>query len=383
MDNLNEDNFIEKRESHRTYDILDHEILEVDFKKGEECFQRVFNVTPVGLALVDSDYRIVKANDAFCQILGYSSSQFRGINLFDIYHPRNIEKCIKIFRKISMGEIISHETEIHCNNKINQNSWVRAYITILNNKKYIYNPYLVMIEDITKYKLAEERMKRHLMKVNIDEGKIYLITESTPILSASIIKDLLKTGFNVLIITRIPENEYKKILKGNYDFLWLAENINFDKIEVKIQELPSRSVVLLDRIDYIIQKNGFEKTLHFIYKLREIAYTTALIVLITVDVSTLSERNLLLIEKEAKRIESRDLNNLSDLDIEILNFISHQNDEGRKPTYSDTGNSLSISRPTVRKKIAFLKDRVCLVVNKSGMSKVVQMSEIGKTLFSK
>jgi PAS domain S-box-containing protein len=383
MNILNDDNNVEKRDSEGSYDISDHEILGLDFKRGEECFQRVFKVVPVGLALIDCDFHIVRANDAFCKILGFSNSKFSGLKLFNIYRPRNLEKCIDVFRKISIGEIVSHETEIHYNNKINQNSWVRAYITILNNENGTYNPYLVMIEDITKYKLAEERMKRNLLKFNIDEGKIYLIPESTPILSTKIVKDLLKTGYNVLIISRTPENEYKKILKGNYDFLWLTEDKNFEELEAILQEFPSRNVILLDRIDYLIQKNGFEKTLHFIYKLREMAYTRALIVIISVDVSTLNERNLLLIEKEAKKIELKDLNNLTEREREILKFISHQNEKGIRPTYSDTGNSLSISRPTIRKKIAFLEDCGYLTVNKTGKRKVLQMSEIGKSLFSK
>ncbi|MFX0183383.1 MAG: PAS domain-containing protein [Candidatus Hodarchaeota archaeon] len=169
---MNEERIVEKQESHGSYDISDQEILEVDFKKGEECFQRVFKIAPVGLALTDSDFRIVKANDAFCQILGYSKPKFRGLKLFDLYRPKNIEKSVEIFRKISMGEIAYHDTEIHCNNKINQNSWVRAYITILNNEKITYNPYLIMIEDITKYKLAEEKMKKHSIWLKNYQNKI-------------------------------------------------------------------------------------------------------------------------------------------------------------------------------------------------------------------
>jgi PAS domain S-box-containing protein len=387
---LNKDKIVEKQESHGSYDISEHEIMGVDLKKGEECFRRIFKVAPMGLALIDYDFRIVKANDAFCQILGFSKNKLHGLKLFDIYRPRYINKYVEIFKKISTGEIISHETEIHCNNKNNQISWIRVYVTLLNNEKSFNNSYLIMIEDITKYKLADERMKNHLMKFNIGEGKIYLITESTPILSANVIKDLLTAGYKALIISRTPENDYRKALKGNYDFLWLAENSkgdfstsNYNELESMIQEFPPKSVILIERIDYLIQMNGFEKTLNFIYKLREIAYMTALIIIISVDVRTMGEHKLLLIEKETNKIESRDLKNLSETDIEILKFISRQNAEGMKPTYSDAGNTLSISRPTVRKKIALLEGRGYLTVNKMGKSKVLEISEIGKSLFSK
>ncbi|MCG3226119.1 MAG: DUF835 domain-containing protein [Candidatus Heimdallarchaeota archaeon] len=88
------------------------------------------------------------------------------------------------------------------------------------------------------------------------------------------------------IFSRTPENQWKEKVGDGFNFFKLAEKgsgkivpPNLEKIEHIIEELPNRQVILLDRVDYLIQKNGFENTLFSIYRLTDIAYLANHIIL--------------------------------------------------------------------------------------------------------
>ncbi|MFX1589503.1 MAG: PAS domain S-box protein [Promethearchaeota archaeon] len=71
--------------------------------------------------------------------------------------------------------------------------------------------YVSLAKDISAQKRAEEDMKKRMMKFKLDEGKFYLAKESYPALSLEAFKDLLKVGYYGLIISRMPEIEFRKI----------------------------------------------------------------------------------------------------------------------------------------------------------------------------
>lgn len=53
-------------------------------------FERAFNHAPIGMALVAPDRRILRANQALCDLLGYSAAELCGMTFIDITHPDDI-----------------------------------------------------------------------------------------------------------------------------------------------------------------------------------------------------------------------------------------------------------------------------------------------------
>ncbi|MFX0207440.1 MAG: HTH domain-containing protein, partial [Candidatus Hodarchaeota archaeon] len=72
---------------------------------------------------------------------------------------------------------------------------------------------------------------------------------------------------------------------------------------------------------------------------------------------------------------------LSEENLEVMRFIYQQNNLGIKPSYSDIGKKLEISRPTARKRIKRLVATGYLIDSKKGNSKVLELTEKGKLLF--
>ncbi|MEE9593834.1 MAG: PAS domain S-box protein [Candidatus Hydrothermarchaeales archaeon] len=243
--------------------------------------------------------------------------------------------------------------------------------------------------DISERKIAELEMRRRLMKFRLEDGKLYMVEEPELTLSLEAFKELLGVGYRGFSISRTPEAEFKKHVKDEIGFLWLAEKggkkalpPKVGEIEVRIEKLSGRMAILIDRLDYLIFKNGFKKTLSFVQSLREHASLTELIIILSIDPSTLSKRELRLLEKETSEIEPMHREIPKDLH-EVLRFVYNRNLVGVKPTYTDVRLKMGVSKPTVRKKIRQLSSIGYILETKKGMYKVVELTDKGKSLFSR
>jgi uncharacterized membrane protein len=243
--------------------------------------------------------------------------------------------------------------------------------------------------DITERKTREEEMKRRLMRFRLDDGNLYLVKESRPALSLEAFKDLLNVGYHGLVFSRTPEEEFKKNVDGVFEFRWLAERggekslSKFEKIENNLEKSIKKSVILLDGLDYLILKNGFKEALFFVQHLREFTHLTDNVVILSVDPSTLNAREVRLLEKEGREVEPQVFVRLPEDLMEILRFIYEHNALGSKPNYTDVRQELSISKPTVGKRIKSLVNTGYVMKNVRGRSKVLELTYKGMRLFLK
>ncbi len=77
------DNFLEEEFSGQQEEIL---------KIKEEQYRKIFNKSPSGIKILDSQGNILKANESLCEITGYEKEELEGSNIFDILVPLEIEE---------------------------------------------------------------------------------------------------------------------------------------------------------------------------------------------------------------------------------------------------------------------------------------------------
>ncbi len=127
-------------------------------RESEEQFRRLFEESPFGVALADEEYRIIKVNNAYCQMLGYSEEELSGLSLNDINHPDETEANEALFMKLFRGEIPSYQHEKRRITKAGETIWVRTTTGALRdeNGKPLY--VLGVVENITDRKLLREQL---------------------------------------------------------------------------------------------------------------------------------------------------------------------------------------------------------------------------------
>ncbi|MDP6627542.1 MAG: DUF835 domain-containing protein [Methanopyri archaeon] len=241
---------------------------------------------------------------------------------------------------------------------------------------------LLSLEDVTERREAERLLRRRLMRYLLDEGKVYLMKGRTHRQYVEAFKDLLTTGYDGTVISCTTEEAFRKDLDGRYDYVWLAEHggergipPRLTALERRIGGLPRHSAVLIDRLDYILFKNGLEATLSFVQHLREMAYVSGHVIVLGVDPSDLDERALRRLEKETEQVDARELGGISEELLAIVRYVYRTGLDGERPSFSDVDRELAISKPTARKRIRELIRLGYLVEVEDGATKRLEATE--------
>ncbi|UCG01595.1 MAG: PAS domain S-box protein [Candidatus Heimdallarchaeota archaeon] len=362
-------------------DITDYKRTEEALRESEEKFRSVFENSPLGIALTDLNFSFTEVNDVFKEMLGYQGNELTQRTILDITHEEHRERDEEHIKKLLNNEISSFQTEKRYLKKNEDILWVRVALSLLKDDKGNPLNFLLMVEDITAIKQREEELKKEFLKYKIQDGNVYLITEEVPTVSKTVFSELTTIGYKGFVASRTPNKDFRAYMEGEYDFFWLTEEKGYNRLINLIKNTPSKSVILIDRLEYLFLKEGLENAIQFVYKLKEITYLRNLVVILSIDSATISERELLILEKETHQIEPRFMAKIAEEYLEILRFVYQQNNLGLKPSYSGIGEGLKISRPTVRKRIKQLILTGYLHEHKKGKSKIVEISGKGRMLF--
>jgi PAS domain S-box-containing protein len=369
-------------------DISEHKRAMEALKESEERFRGIAEESFDIIFIVDSHGAFLYVSPATKQILGFKPEELTGKHLNNFLPTTESEKVSQVTKQLLNGGNI-HGLELKIPNKfgktvffeINANSIVKNGVTI---------GYQGIARDITERKHAEEEMKKRLMKFKLDEGKVYLVLETTSTISQEAFKELLKVGYQGLVFYRTNPSDFKNLFEGEAKFLWLSENgkesslhPELNEIKQMISSVENKKAIYFERLDYIISKHSFKKTLGFVQNLRELAIIYNHIILFSIDPTTVNKSQLRLLEKETNDIEPMLKPKLPEHFINILRFVYEQNMIGNKPSYSDVEQELGFCKPTIRKRIRQLISAGYVSENTRGRSKVVELNERGKSIFLK
>ena len=155
-------------------DITEKQQTEVYLRESEERFRRIFEEGPLGMATSGPDFKFIKANTAFCKMMGYEENELTSLTFKDITHPEYLTQDSEAMKKLYVGDIPVYHTEKRYIRKDKRAVWGAATITAIydNNKRFLY--FLAMIEDITERKEVEEALVQ-------SEGLFKTLVESSPV----------------------------------------------------------------------------------------------------------------------------------------------------------------------------------------------------------
>jgi len=136
-------------------DLTGSKHYEEALQESEERFRRIFEEGPLGMAIIGSDYRLIKVNHILCRLLGYKEQEFAGLTFSDITHPDDIKQELPLIRRLSGGEIPSYNIEkrlIHKEGKIIRVNVTASVIRDAEGKPICG---LAIVRDITERKQME------------------------------------------------------------------------------------------------------------------------------------------------------------------------------------------------------------------------------------
>ena len=125
----------------------------------DQGFRMIFEQSPIGIAMIDLNMYILKANRAFCELLGYSEEEITGFRTSHLVHADDRYKGEKFLSQFLQGNISSFKDEIRYLRKDGSAVWAKVTATPLHG--HSSNCCVVFSESIMNEKLAEEKRMAH------------------------------------------------------------------------------------------------------------------------------------------------------------------------------------------------------------------------------
>ena len=164
---------------------------------------------------------------------------------------------------------------------------------------------------------SEDDYIRTGLPMDIEKGVCYLVKEKKPEVSYRLFEVLLEQKLPGLVVTRqYPERVRRERGLTDVRILWLSHTPGEDfhnptaigtlaKVLQKfIEDNNGEGVILLDGLEFLIINNGFLQTLMFVEHVNEFIMQHRAILLLPVSPETLEEKELALLERNIKVLES-------------------------------------------------------------------------------
>jgi PAS domain S-box-containing protein len=128
---------------------------ETSLKESEERWRSVFEMSTVGIAVADHNFRFQATNAAFQAMLGRTDEELRGLSPLNICAEEEREPLKLLFEQVRRGTQPSYETVQEYRHAGGAPVWVQAYVSRMQSNESKPPLFLATTIDITDRKRAE------------------------------------------------------------------------------------------------------------------------------------------------------------------------------------------------------------------------------------
>lgn len=143
-------------------DITERKIAEQSIIESEERFRKIFEESPFAIAMTSIDFKIMKVNAAFCNMMGYNEEELISLTFMDFSHPEYVAKDEESLRLLVESKIPIYRTEKRYKRKDNSIIWGSTTLNTIVDSNGQIQYLLAMIEDITLRKNSEIELEKSL-----------------------------------------------------------------------------------------------------------------------------------------------------------------------------------------------------------------------------
>ena len=137
---------------------MEKQRAENSLRKSEERFRKIFEESPMGMAITDCSNRFIKVNEMLCRMLAYPEEELIALTLTDICHVADMEDNLKNMQHLIAGGIPYYKRERRCLKKSGELFWVNMTASAILDPVDDTSHFLAMFEDISTRKEVEEAL---------------------------------------------------------------------------------------------------------------------------------------------------------------------------------------------------------------------------------
>lgn len=139
-------------------DITERKFTEETLRESEEKFRKIFEESPFPMIMTAKDFIILKANTAFCDMIGYTEEELKSFTFRNFTHPDYIGKDEASLIRLVASEIPIYHIEKKYIRKDGRVIWGSTNVNIMRNNRGEAQFFIAMVEDITTRKKTEAEL---------------------------------------------------------------------------------------------------------------------------------------------------------------------------------------------------------------------------------
>jgi len=139
-------------------DITERKQAEETLKESEERFRKIFEESPIGMVMTGKDLVIIKANSAFCKMIGYAEEDLTGLTFKSFTHPDYTARDEYELLRLIANEIPIYHTENQYIRSDGNMIWGSTTVSIIRNNNDEVQFFLGMVEDVNSRKISEAEL---------------------------------------------------------------------------------------------------------------------------------------------------------------------------------------------------------------------------------
>ncbi len=133
--------------------------------ESEERFRSIFNESPLGIAVIDSDSgQFLQVNGRYAEIAGRTIDEMKQIGFQTITHPEDLQSDLANMAKLKKGLITQFRMEKRYCRPDSSVVWVELTVVPLWRNRDTLNEHLAMVQEITARKESENRLRNALLE---------------------------------------------------------------------------------------------------------------------------------------------------------------------------------------------------------------------------
>ena len=168
-------------------DITEKKKLEDELRQSEEQFKGAFELSSIGMGLMNLDGSWKEVNDKLCDILGYSKDEFKSLSYKDITFGKDLNDELILMNKLISGEIHNFNIEKRYVHKKKSLVWAFLSVALVRNNKGDAINFVSQIIDFSERKkiekenklLVEENNKNKTIQLNEAKNLYRLLADNT------------------------------------------------------------------------------------------------------------------------------------------------------------------------------------------------------------
>lgn len=142
-------------------DIHKFKSAQLEIQLREQEFRQSFRYASTGMALIDLEGKLVRANPCLCETLGYTMQELIDIDKKFLSDPADAAVTTIMIEQLARGERESFEQEKRYYHKNQKIIWAILSMSTVKNDKGETTHYIALVTDITDKKLLTENLTEH------------------------------------------------------------------------------------------------------------------------------------------------------------------------------------------------------------------------------